>query len=85
MTVIGVGSGSERGGGWVVAGGIADRTTGDSEPVAVRIDPGTTIVRPTGEPLPTGFAAALPAGGVIVVEGKQSKRGVIRATRVVVT
>jgi hypothetical protein len=30
------------------------------------------------------LAAEVPEGGVIVVEGKQSKRGVIRATRVVV-
>jgi hypothetical protein len=52
--------------------------------VAVRIDGDTTLVRRSGEPLSPAFAADLAGGGVIVVEGKQSKRGVIHATRVVV-
>jgi hypothetical protein len=50
----------------------------------LRIDRNTTLVRPTGEPVPAAVAAELPAGGVIVVEGKLSKRGVIRAKRLVV-
>jgi diacylglycerol kinase family enzyme len=42
------------------------------------------LVRRTGEPLLPAFAAELPEGSALVVEGKQSKRGVIRAKRVVV-
>jgi len=84
VTVVGVGSNADRGGNCVVAGGISDENTGESRPVAVRIDQNTMVVGSTGEPLPANFAAELPAGGVIVVEGKQSKRGVIRAKRVVV-
>jgi YegS/Rv2252/BmrU family lipid kinase len=84
VTVVGVGSDPERNGACIVAGGTPDGNTGESKPVAVRIDQHTTLIGPAGEPLPAGSAAGLPAGGVIVVEGKQSKRGVIRATRVVV-
>ncbi|MDQ6770039.1 MAG: hypothetical protein M3Z54_08635, partial [Gemmatimonadota bacterium] len=58
--------------------------TGTSKPVAVRIDQNTTIIGPGGELLPVTFAAKLQEDAVIVVEGKQSKRGVVRAKRVVV-
>ena len=84
VTVIGVGLNPERKGTCIVAGGTSEKKTGESKPVAVRIDHNTTLVRSSGEPLPAAFAAELPEGGVIVVEGKQSKRGVIRAKRVVV-
>lgn len=84
VTVVGVGPNAERKGGYVVAGATADKKTGESKPVAVRMHQSTTLVRSTGESLPLGFAAELPEGGVIVVEGKQTKRGVIRAKRVVV-
>ena len=84
VTVVGVCPNPERRGTCIVAGGTSEKKTGESKPVAVRIDHNTTLVRSTGEPLPAAFAAELPEGGVIVVEGKQSKRGVIRAKRVVV-
>ena len=84
VTVVGVGPGPERNGACIVAGRTSDANTGESRPVAVRIDQHTTLIGSTGEPLPAGFATELPAGGVIVVEGRQSKRGVIRATRAVV-
>jgi YegS/Rv2252/BmrU family lipid kinase len=84
VTVVGVGSDPKRNGTCIVAGATPDGDTGESKPVAVRISQHTTLLGSTGEPLPAGAAAGLPAGGVIVVEGKQSKRGVIRATRVVV-
>ena len=84
VTVVGVGPDPERTGTRIVAGGASEKNTGGSKPVAVRIDHNTTLVRPTGESLPAAFAAELPEGGVIVVEGKQSKRGVIRAKRIVV-
>jgi hypothetical protein len=85
VTVVGVGSDPDRNGACIVAGGTPDGNTGESRPVAVRIDQHTTLVGSSGELLPAGSAAELLAGGVIVVEGRQSKRGVIRATRVVVT
>jgi YegS/Rv2252/BmrU family lipid kinase len=84
ITVVGVGPNPERKGTYIVAGETSDKKTGESQPVAVRIDHNTTLVRPTGEPLSLASAAELAEGGVILVEGKQSKRGVIRAKRVVV-
>ena len=68
----------------IVAGTTTKNSTGESKPVAVRIEEGTTVVDGAGEPMPVGFVARLPEGSEIVVEGKQSKRGVIRAKRVLV-
>jgi YegS/Rv2252/BmrU family lipid kinase len=84
VTVVGVGPDPERKGTFIVAGETSRKKTDESKPVAVRIDHNTTLVKRTGEPLPAAFAAELPERGVIVVEGKQNKRGVIRATRVVI-
>jgi YegS/Rv2252/BmrU family lipid kinase len=85
VTVVGVGPNPERKGTCIVAGKVPDKKTGESKPVAVRIDHNTILVNHTGERLSLGAAAELPEGGVIVVAGKKSKRGVIQANRVVVT
>ena len=84
VTVIAVGPDPEREGICIVAGQTAGRKRGGPRPVAVRIDHNTSLFRPTGEPLPAAFAAELPEGGELVVEGKQSRRGLVRAKRVVV-
>lgn len=84
VTVVGVGLNPERKTTYIVAGEISEKKTGRSKPVAVRIDHNTTLVGPTGQPLPITFAAGLLENTVIVVEGKQSKRGVVRAKRVIV-
>jgi hypothetical protein len=84
VTVLGVAPNPARTGSCIVAGEASEKKTGESRPVAVRIDDNTTLVSSKGEPLPAAFATTLPEGGVIVVEGKASKRGVIRAKRVVV-
>jgi hypothetical protein len=84
VTVLAVGPNPARKGTRIVAGKISDKQTGESKPAAVRIDRDTTLVTPAGAPLPPAAAATLSEGSVIVVEGKRSKRGVIRAKRVVV-
>jgi YegS/Rv2252/BmrU family lipid kinase len=84
VTVVGAGPNPARAGTYIVAGGTSKKSTDEIRPVAVRVDDATILVRRTGEPLPPAFAAELPEGSEIVVEGKQSKRGVIRAKRVVV-
>jgi len=84
VTVLAVGSNPERKGTCIVAGTIIDQQTGESKPVAVRIDRDTRLVTPEGAPLPPAAAARLSERSVIVVEGKRSKRGVVRAKRVVV-
>lgn len=84
VTVVGAGPDPGRAGTWIVAGGTIEEKTGEFKPVAVRIDGNTTLIRQTGEPLLSAFPAALSEGGLIFVDGKKSKRGVIRAKRVVV-
>jgi YegS/Rv2252/BmrU family lipid kinase len=84
VTVLAVGPNPERKGACIVAGRIIDRQTGESRPAAVRIARDTPLVTPAGAPLPPAAVARLTEGSVIVVDGKRSKRGVIRAKRVVV-
>lgn len=84
VTVVGIAPNPERDTTYIVAGVISEKKTGASKPVAVRIDHKTTLVGPTGESLPITFAAKFVENSVIVVEGKQSKRGVVRAKRVAV-
>jgi YegS/Rv2252/BmrU family lipid kinase len=84
VTVVGVGPNPERRGTIIVAGGTSEKRTGESRPVAVRIDHNTTLVEAVGEPFPAAFPAGLVEGGVIVVDGRESKRGVIRAKHVAV-
>jgi hypothetical protein len=84
VTVLAVGPNPEAKGTWIVAGHISDKQTGESKPAAVRIDRDTTLLTPAAAPLPSAAAATIAEGSVIVVEGKRSKRGVIRAKRVVV-
>jgi YegS/Rv2252/BmrU family lipid kinase len=84
VTVVGVTTDPERKTTYIVAGVTSEEKTSASKPVAVRIDHKTTLVGTTGEPLLITFAAKLPENSVIVVEGKQSKRSVVRAKRVVV-
>ena len=84
ITVVAVGPNPERKATWIVAGATPDKDTGESKPVAVRIDRDTRLVTPDGESLAPAAVAKLSEGSAIVVEGKRSKRGVIRAKRVVV-
>lgn len=84
VKVVGVAADPERKTTYIVAGVSSEEKSGASKPVAVRIDHKTTLVGPTGGPLPTTFAARLLENSVIVVDGKQNKRNVIRAKRVVV-
>ncbi|MGH7513733.1 MAG: diacylglycerol/lipid kinase family protein [Gemmatimonadales bacterium] len=84
ITVVAVGPNPERKAAWIVAGATPDKDTGESKPVAVRIDRDTRLATRDGESLAPAAAANLSEGSVIAVEGKRSKRGVIRAKRVVV-
>ena len=84
VTVVGVGRHPEDDEVYIVAGNAPAKKTGAPKPVAVRVDSSTALFTQGGKPLPTTFAATLPDGVVIVVDGKQSKRGVIKAKRIVV-
>jgi YegS/Rv2252/BmrU family lipid kinase len=84
VTVVGVTTDPDRKTTYIVAGVTSEEKSGASKPVAVRINHKTTLVGPTGQPLPITFAAKLLEKSTIVVEGKQSKRSVVRAKRVMV-
>ncbi|HLQ27781.1 MAG TPA: diacylglycerol kinase family protein [Ktedonobacteraceae bacterium] len=70
--------------GYIIAGRAARQSTGEMQPVAVRIDDKTTVMNQAGEHLSPVILEKLQEGQAIVVEGKKSKRGVIRATHVIV-
>jgi YegS/Rv2252/BmrU family lipid kinase len=69
---------------YIIAGGTAKKSTGETKPVAVRVDGNTTLLRSTGEKASPSVIKELQEGSEIVVEGKKNKRGVIAAKRVVV-
>ncbi|GAC1379105.1 MAG: hypothetical protein NVS4B7_16910 [Ktedonobacteraceae bacterium] len=84
VEVIGVSPNPAKKRTYIVAGITPKQSTGESKPVAVCIDDNTTVIKRTGEHLPATVARELQSGGMLVVEGKQSKRGVIRARRMVI-
>ncbi len=58
--------------------------TGDTIPVAVLIEKDTELLKRTGEPASAVDVQQIREGAEIVVEGKKSKRGAIRAKRAVI-
>ena len=84
VTVVGMAPNPARKGSCIVAGVVSQKKTGESNPVAVRIDQDTGLMNDAGEPLPAVFPPAIREGAQLIVEGKQSKRGVIRAKRILV-
>lgn len=84
ITVVGVTRIPDKKPTYIIAGSATKSNTGEVKPVAVRIDDSTTMIKRTGEHVPPSFVLSLLEGGQILVEGKKSKRGVIRATRVLV-
>ena len=69
---------------YVIAGHTPKRSSGEAKPVAVVVNDKTTILDRDGQQVPSARVQEMQEGAVIVVEGKQSKRGVIKATRMVV-
>jgi len=67
----------------VVAGSTHNQRTGDIKPAVVCIDAETTVIAHTGEPVSATTIQQLQEGSVMVVEGKENKRGGIQATHVV--
>ena len=69
---------------YIIAGTVPHQMTGDTTPVAVRVDDSVIIFRHSGEQVAPALVQQLQEGVVIVAEGKRSKYGVIRATHVVI-
>ncbi|MFL5693179.1 MAG: diacylglycerol/lipid kinase family protein [Ktedonobacteraceae bacterium] len=71
-------------GSYIVAGVTPKQSTGEDKPAAVCIDDTTTMSKRTGEQVSSTAIRDLQEGSILVVEGKQSKRGVIRAKRAII-
>ena len=65
-----------------MAGHAVRRQTGETMPVAIRIDEDTTVLLRTGEHVPPGDVLKVQAGAEVIVVGKKNKRGVIKAKQV---
>ncbi len=83
VTVVGVGPNPDQQNTYIIAGTMQNEHTGDTIPVAVRVNDTVTVLRRTGEHVPSATVQTVQEGAEIVVEGKKSKRGAIRATHVV--
>jgi YegS/Rv2252/BmrU family lipid kinase len=84
VTVRGVASQPQKQHTYIIAGTVPHRMTGDTTPVALCVDESVTILRRSGECVSPLLIQELQEGAVIFAEGKKSKYGVIRATRVVI-
>lgn len=69
---------------YIVAGSTTKQSTGEAQPIAVSIDTCATVIKQTGEDISHAQLSKLQEGVTIVVEGKKSKRGVLRAKSVVI-
>lgn len=83
ITVAGRAADPAKRGTYIVAGIASNARRGDSKPVALVLDKKTKLLNRDGESLPLTYVAGLKDGEQLVVEGKPSKRGVIRAKRIV--
>ena len=79
VTVMGVVLNPEQHNTYIIAGTTRKQSTGDIKPLAVRITPNTKIYRSTGEAAEIATIGALQTETVVVVSGKENKRGVIQA------
>jgi YegS/Rv2252/BmrU family lipid kinase len=84
VTVIGVSPNPAKKDAYIIAGTMAQQSTGAATPAAVTIDSNATMLKSTGENVSSAVVPKLHEGETILVEGKKSKRGVIRAKRIVV-
>jgi len=67
---------------YVIAGQTVKQQTGETKPVAIRIDKDATVLMPTGEHIPHADVLKVQGGAEVIVAGKKNKRGVIKAKQV---
>jgi YegS/Rv2252/BmrU family lipid kinase len=84
VTVRGVASQPQKQHTYIIAGTVPHQMTGDTTPVALCVDESVSISRQSGEQVSIEMLQEMREGAVIIAEGKKSKYGVIRATRVVI-
>lgn len=83
VAVVGKVADPERPHTYIIAGRTKKVTTGELKPVAVVANEKTLLINSQGARLPFTALEELHEDAVIAVEGKQSKRGVIHAVRLV--
>ncbi|WP_201373876.1 diacylglycerol/lipid kinase family protein [Ktedonobacter robiniae] len=66
----------------IVAGKFKKQDTDEVQVLAVRVNKRTQVLNKAGEHVPSARLLALQEGQTILAEGKKTKRGVIKATRV---
>jgi hypothetical protein len=66
----------------IVAGSTDNQRTGETIPVAVRVDEDTIVLSHSGKRIPRVQVEKVQDGAVVIAHGKKSKRGVIKAKHV---
>ncbi len=84
MTVIGVAPNPDKKDTCIIAGTLQNQKTGDAVPVAVPVDGTVVVTNRAGERLSAAAVQELQEGTVVAIEGKKSRKGVIRATHIVI-
>jgi hypothetical protein len=85
VTATGVGPEAAKPNTYVIAGTIQNPTTGDTSPIAVRLNDKSIVIQHTGQYLSPAVVQHLQEGAEIVVVGKKKgKSGTLRATQAVI-
>ena len=83
VTLLGIVPDPDKRNNYIIAGTMRKESTGDVKPVAVRVTTDTKLYQRTGEPIEATDLEALHAETILLVAGKESKRGVIQASSIV--
>ena len=84
VTVTGVGPEADKPNTYIIAGTIQNPTTGDTSPIAVRVNEKSIVMQRTGQHVTPTAVQQLQEGAEIVVAGKKGKSGSLRATQIVI-
>ena len=68
---------------YVIAGQTVKQQTGETNPIAIRIDEDTSVLLRTGEHAPHDHVLKLQDGAEVIAVGKKSKRDVIKAKHMI--
>jgi YegS/Rv2252/BmrU family lipid kinase len=68
---------------YIIAGQAVKQQTGETMPVAIRVDEDTIVLLRTGEYAPRDHVLKLQDGAEVIAAGKKSKRGVIKAKHII--
>ena len=84
VTVTGVGPVADKPHTSIIAGTKHNPTTGDTSPIAVRVNEKSIVMQRSGQHVTSAAVQQLQDGAEIVVAGKKGKSGSLRATQVVI-